>query len=54
MLIFDPIPHFPPGGVQVQQIQTPQTIGDPHILHLGLPKGPQNGPKRVKLTSFQN
>ena len=25
MLIFDPLPpHFPPGGVQLQQIQAPQ------------------------------
>ena len=47
-------PHFPPGEVRLQQFQIPPNYWLPKILPLWFPKGPQNGPKRVKLTYFRN
>ena len=49
MLIFDPAPYVPPGGVNLQQSQT-HNYWLSKIFPQWLPKEPQNGQKSLKLT----
>ena len=51
MLIFDPAPYVPPGGVNLQQSQT-HNYWLSKIFPQWLPKEPQNGKKKSKINIF--